>query len=57
MYILMNKDSEVAEFDRSKDQLDGGFTIISAEKEKLPIGFQDINTWLDKRQAAKHRRF
>lgn len=53
----MNKDSEVAEFDRSKDQLDGGFTIISAEKEKLPIGFQDINTWLDKRQATKHRRF
>lgn len=55
MYILMNKDSEVAEFDRSKDQLDGRFTIVSAEKEKLPIGFQDINIWLDKRQAAKHR--
>lgn len=55
MYILMNKDSEVAVFDRSKDQLDNGFIMVSAEKEKLPIGFQNINLWLDKRQAAKHR--
>lgn len=55
MYILMNKDNQVAEFDRSKDQLDNGFTMISEKKENLPIGFQDINTWLDKRQAAKHR--
>lgn len=55
MYILMNKDSEVAVFDRSKDQLDNGFIMVSAEKEKLPIGFKNINLWLDKRQAAKHR--
>lgn len=55
MYILMNKDNEVAVFDKSKDMLDNGFILISAEKEKLPIGFQNINLWLDKRQAAKHR--
>ena len=55
MYFLMNKNNQVAEFERSKDQLDGTFTVISSEKDKLPIGFQDINTWLDKRQAAKHR--
>lgn len=55
MYFLMNKNNQVAEFERSKDQLDGTFTMVSSEKEKLPIGFQDINTWLDKRQAAKHR--
>lgn len=32
MYILMNKDSEVAEFDRSKDQLDGRFTIVTVHR-------------------------
>lgn len=55
MYMLMNKNSQVAVFEKSKDQLDNGFVIISEIKEKLPLGFQDINTWLDKRQAAKHR--
>lgn len=55
MYNLMNKNSRVAVFEKSKDQLDNGFVMISEIKEKLPIGFQDINSWLDKRQAAKHR--
>lgn len=55
MYSLMNKDRQVAVFERSKDQLDNGFIMLSEIKEKLPIGFQDINSWLDKRQAAKHR--
>lgn len=55
MYNLMNKNSQVAVFQKSKDQLDNGFVMISERKEKLPIGFQDINSWLDKRQAAKHR--
>lgn len=55
MYNLMNKNSQVAVFQKSKDQLDNGFVMISERKEKLPIGFHDINSWLDKRQAAKHR--
>ncbi len=55
MYNLMNKNSRIAVFEKSKDQLDNGFVMISEIKEKLPIGFQDINAWLDKRQAAKHR--
>lgn len=55
MYNLMNKNIQVAVFQKSKDQLDNGFVMISERKEKLPIGFHDINSWLDKRQAAKHR--
>lgn len=55
MYNLMNKNSQIAVFEKSKDQLDNGFTMISEIKEKLPVGFQNINSWLDKRQAAKHR--
>lgn len=55
MYILMNKNSQIAVFEKTKDLLDDGFVMVSAEKEKLPIGFQNINVWLDRRQAAKHR--
>lgn len=55
MYNLMNKNSKIAVFEKSKDQLDNSFVIIHETEEKLPIGFQDINSWLDRRQAAKHR--
>lgn len=55
MYYLMNKNNQVAVFEKSKDQLDDGFVMVSEIKGKLPLGFQDINSWLDKRQAAKHR--
>lgn len=56
MYSLMNKDNQVAVFDKAKDPLDNDFVMISEEKNKLPIGFRDINSWLDNRQAAKHRK-
>lgn len=55
MYVLMNKNSQVAVFEKSNDQLDNGFVMRSENKDILPIGFQNINLWLDKRQAAKHR--
>ncbi|MBD5455814.1 MAG: HipA protein [Lachnospiraceae bacterium] len=55
MYYLMNKNNQIAVFEKSEGKLINGFTLISAIKEKLPLGFQDLDTWLDKRQAAKHR--
>lgn len=55
MYNLMNKNSKIAVFEKSKDQLDNSFVMIHETEEKLPIGFRDINSWLDRRQAAKHR--
>jgi len=51
----MNKNSKIAVFEKSKDQLDNSFVMIHETEEKLPIGFRDINSWLDRRQAAKHR--
>lgn len=56
MYSLMNKDNQVAVFNKAKDPLDNDFVMVSEEKDKLPIGFRDINSWLDNRQTAKHRK-
>ena len=55
MYYLMNKDTIVAEFEKSNDILDNEFHIVKFEKDRLPLGFEDINSWLERRQAAKHR--
>ena len=30
------------------------YNIVSAEEECLPIGFKNIDDWLDKRKASKH---
>ena len=56
MYLLMNKNNIVAEFKKSEDILDNSYTIIKADQDRLPIGFENIDSWLDKRQAAKHRK-
>ena len=56
MYYLMNKNKIVASFKKSKDPLVGGFQIIDSEQDALPIGFEDINTWLDNRQVGKHKK-
>ena len=56
MYFLMNKNNIVATF-YAKSQ--GAFSD-SATYElkqafgKLPIGFKDINSWIDGRKASKH---
>ena len=54
-YLLMNKDREVACFSLSQSY---GEDIFKPEKQisKLPYGFTDINAWIDRRQAAKHRK-
>ena len=54
MYLLMNKDREVARFDIT----DGGFgSVYSFEKHTvnpLPIGFDYIEAWIENRKASKH---
>lgn len=55
MYYLMNKDNIVAKFEKSDDILDNEFHMIDSEQNKMPLGFEDINIWLERRQAAKHR--
>lgn len=56
MYYLMNKDKVVATFRKSEDPLVGGFEIVKADNEALPIGFKDINSWLENRQVGKHKK-
>lgn len=56
MYCLMNKNTCIGTFQKSGDALDEEFcSFEAAEDKKLPLGFENINTWLEKRQAAKHR--
>ena len=56
MYYLMNKNNPVAAF--SVDTPTGLAPNLSLELsetfDKLPIGFQDINTWLENRKSSKH---
>lgn len=55
MYLLMNKNNIVAEFEKSKDALGNSFQLVNAKENRLPLGFESIDRWLDRRQAAKHR--
>lgn len=55
MYVLMNKDQEIAFIRKEKSEFEDEYRITSCKEEKLPIGFEDIESWIDKRQAAKHR--
>ena len=54
LYLLMNKDEVVAEFEKIESLLSTEYNIVSAEEECLPIGFKNIDDWLDKRKASKH---
>ncbi|MBP1592210.1 MAG: hypothetical protein ILP22_09245, partial [Oscillospiraceae bacterium] len=56
MYYLMNKNSLVAAFEK-KPATAFSDTVLFNEAErkgKLPIGFEDINSWLDSRKSSKH---
>ena len=56
MYYLMNKDNIIAEFDASSKSEFSDNVSFSIQKVigKLPIGFENINTWIDGRKASKH---
>lgn len=56
MYYLMNKDNIIAEFkaDTRSEFSDDVSFLMNEVVGKLPIGFENINTWLDGRKASKH---
>ncbi len=55
-FFLMNKDIPILKFISEKDALgDFEFDVIESYSDVLPIGFTDIGTWLQNRQAPKHR--
>lgn len=56
MYYLMNKDKIVATFRKGSDPLADDFQMTKAEQDALPIGFQDINSWLENRQVGKRKK-
>lgn len=55
-FILMNKDTGILNFEISYDSYG---TFVFEEKESLssirPYGYENINQWLQERQAPKHR--
>ncbi len=55
MYILMNKDKEIASIKKNRNEYEDIYEIESCDRKNLPIGFSDIDSWLDRRQASKHR--
>ena len=55
-YYLMNKDIKVAEFEQREGLSADEFHLGTQYDEYLPYRFRNINSWLEHRQAAKHRR-
>ena len=56
MYLLMNKDTEIARLNFKTSYGQDIFSIIEKNEQRFPYGFTDINTWIDSRSVAKHRR-
>lgn len=56
MYYLMNKDSVAAVFSaKPATQFSAGTSFVMNETiGNLPLGFRNINSWLDGRKASKH---
>ena len=55
LYQLMNKDKVVATYKESKEVDEYYYELVKQEDSYLPIGFLNINDWIDGRQIAKHR--
>ena len=55
-FLLMNKNTPILKFISEKDALgDDTFRVIENYSTVYPIGFSDMGTWLQNRQAPKHR--
>lgn len=54
MYLLMNKDREVARFSITDSGFGNTYSFQKHTEEHLPIGFDYIEAWLDNRKASKH---
>ncbi len=57
IFYLMNKDEIILNFEMKKDGFgEVSFTVLEEIcAEHKPIGFTDINSWIQGRQAPKHR--
>ena len=53
MYLLMNKDREVARFSITDSGFGNTYSFQKHTEEHLPIGFDYIEAWLDNRKASK----
>ena len=58
-YYMMNKNKPVAAFKTEPPNVfsDNLSLEILETFDQLPIGFQDINTWLHKRKASSHNKY
>lgn len=54
MYALMNKDREIATFTITSGDFGDIYAFSQNANEKLPIGFDYIEKWLENRKASKH---
>lgn len=55
MYFLMNKNTIVAAYDVEHTEFsDSDFLEQKQIFGKLPLGFKDINAWIDRRKSSKH---
>lgn len=56
MYYLMNKDNISAVLKEDTENIFSDSLSLNVEKicGKIPIGFRNINTWIDGRKASKH---
>lgn len=59
MYFLMNKNTIVATYDVKPhtEFSDRGFLEQKQIFGELPLGFKDINAWIDGRKASKHNNY
>ena len=55
-YVLMNKDMAIAKLDYKTSYGQDIFSVVEEYGNRFPYGFTDINTWIDSRSIAKHRR-
>ncbi len=54
LYYLMNKDNPVAKFTIEQGLIDDVYTWSRIHGQKMPIGFKDIQSWIDNRKGSKH---
>ncbi len=56
MIFLMNKNNIVASFEKKPPTAFSDESLFTETERigKLPLGFNDINTWIDERKPSKH---
>ena len=56
LYYLMNKDDIVLTLREEADLDDTSYVVETRHGSYLPYGFKDINSWIETRRVAKHRK-